>query len=439
MRRLAASVLLLLVSSVASAQKPSTHWVGTWGAAAAWRPPLVSAPGVVPPLTPPVAAPAAVPTPPPAPVSTAAASATAPYPTVWPQGQTLRQIVRTSIGGRRVRVVLTNVFGTLPLRIDGAAVSLRAKDVSVVPDTTRMLTFSGRTSAAIPAGAVLASDPVDVNVGAGVDLAIDLYSPVDTPTWPSAITLHGSASQTSYLSPRGNFVGQPSFTVASLTSSWFFLTRVEVDAPASVAGIVAIGDSITDGAQSSRDGNHRYPDELMRRLQAASRTIGLVNEGIGGNRVLSEPTPGFGINLLARWDRDVLAIPGAKYVIVLEGINDIGARPAPSASAEDIIAAHRQVVERAHADGLLIYGATLTPFEGASYFTPEGEQKRTALNEWIRTSKVYDGVIDFDAATRDPQHPTKFLPAYNSGDNLHPNDAGYKAMADAIDLSLFAR
>lgn len=437
MRRIIAASLVLLVSANAQAQRSTTHWVGTWAAAAAWRPPLVSSPNPVVPLAPSVVAPP-VPVPPPASVSTGAASATAPLPLVWPQGQTLRQIVRTSIGGSRLRVVLTNVFGTQPMPIGGAAVSLRDKDASVTSHSTRSLTFGGRTVCMIPAGAQLVSDPVDLDVAPNVDLAIDLYSPVDTTTWPSAITLHGGASQTSYLSPRGNFVGQP-FTVAALTSSWFFLARVEVEVPTSVGGIVAIGDSITDGAQSTRDGNRRYPDVLMRRLQGSSRTLGVVNEGIGGNRVLSEPNPGFGINLLARWDRDVLALPGIKYVILLEGINDIGARPAPSATAEDLIAAHSQVVDRAHAAGLLIYGATLTPFEGAAYFTAEGEQKRTALNQWIRTSKVYDGVIDFDAATRDPQHPTRFLPEYNSGDNLHPNDAGYKAMADAIDLSLFTR
>jgi len=316
---------------------------------------------------------------------------------------------------------------------------VRAKDAAIVPNSARPLTFSSLPGGTIPAGAVLLSDPVDLSVPPDADLAVDLFSPVDMTTWPSALTVHSAASQTSYLSPRGNFVGQPSFLVAGLTSSWFFLTRVEVEAPSAAVGVVAIGDSITDGAQSTRDTNSRYPDLLARRLQMSSRKIGVLNEGIGGNRVLSQTTANFGINLLARFDRDVLAIPGVRYVIVLEGINDIGARPAPSATADELIAAHRQVVARAHAAGLLIYGATLTPFEGAAYFTPEGEQKRTALNEWIRTSRVYDGVIDFDAATRDPQHPTRFLAAYNSGDDLHPNDAGYKAMAEAIDLALFTR
>jgi hypothetical protein len=254
-------------------------------------------------------------------------------------------------------VLFTNVFGTLPLRIDGAALSLRDRDVAIVPGASRRLTFSGQPAAAIPAGAVLASDPVDLAVPPNADLAIDLFSPVDTTAWASALTVHTGATQTNYLSPRGNYVGQPSFVVAGITASWFFLSRVEVETPAATPALIAIGDSITDGAASTRDANNRYPDQLTRRLQAASRSIGVLNEGIGGNRLLSETTGSFGINLLARWDRDVLAVPGVRYVVVLEGINDIGGRPSPS--ADDLIAAHRQVVERAHAAGLLIYGATL--------------------------------------------------------------------------------
>ena len=200
--------------------------------------------------------------------------------------------------------------------------------------------------------------------------------------------------------------------------------------------IVAIGDSITDGTRSTPNTNNRWPDHLAKRLaQAAGPKMAVLNAGIAGNRVLLDNA---GQNLVARFDRDVLSQTGVTHVIVMEGINDIGqGRANPLPSAADLIAAHRQLIFRAHARGLKIIGATLTPFEGAGYWTPEGEAKRVALNEWIRTSNEYDGIIDFDAATRDPNQPTKFLAPFNSGDNLHPSDAGYQAMANAIDLSLF--
>jgi lysophospholipase L1-like esterase len=211
---------------------------------------------------------------------------------------------------------------------------------------------------------------------------------------------------------------------------------MEVVAPPATGVIVTFGDSITDGTRSTPNTNNRWPDLLAKRIaQASGQKLAVVNAGIAGNRVLLD---GAGPSALARFDRDVITQPGVTHVIVLEGINDIGqGRSNPLPSVPDLIAGHRQLIMRAHARGLKIFGATLTPYEGAAYATPEGEAKRAALNEWIRTSKEYDGVIDFDAATRDPNQPTRFLAAYNSGDNLHPSDAGYKAMADAIDLSLF--
>src|SRR5262249_22505410 len=243
------------------------------------------------------------------------------------------------------------------------------------------------------------------------------------------------ALQTGFVSTSGDHVGEADFPVMTTTQSWFFLARVEVMAPESVGAVVAFGDSITDGTRSTPDSNNRWPDHFARRLAAQNIRMAVLNEGIAGNRVLGD---GAGVSALARFDRDVLAQTGATNVVVLESINDIGlARTNPTPTVADLIAGHQQLIERARARGLKIYGATLTPFEGAAYWTTEGEAKRQAVNEWIRTSKAYDGVIDFDAAVHDPGAPTKLLPQYNPGDNLHMNDAGYEAMANAVDLALF--
>jgi lysophospholipase L1-like esterase len=250
------------------------------------------------------------------------------------------------------------------------------------------------------------------------------------------VTTHNGASQTNYLSESGDHTGDPAFKAAGQAGAWFLLARVEVAAPADTRAVVTFGDSITDGARSTADTNNRWPDQLARRLAAQRGTrVAVLNAGISGNRVLGD---GAGISALARFDKDVLMQTGATHVVVMEGINDIGvARSNATPSAADLIAGHKQLIARAHARGLKIYGATLTPFEGAGYFTPEGEAKRQALNEWIRTSNAYDGVIDFDKVTRDPAAPTKFAPAFDSGDHLHPGDVGYKAMGDAVDLALF--
>jgi lysophospholipase L1-like esterase len=278
------------------------------------------------------------------------------------------------------------------------------------------------------------------------DLAIDLYLPGSTNT-PASVTMHGGALQTSYISETGNHAGKATMPVVGTTQSWFMLSRVDVVAPDATGAIVAFGDSITDGSRSTPDTNHRWPDLLASRLLSDGIKMGVLNAGIGGNRVLNEASVpasvdtravGAGINALARFERHVLAIPGVTHVIVLEGINDIGnARQNATPTAADLIAAHRQLIQQAHARGLRIIGATLTPFWGAAYFTEAGEAKRQAVNEWIRTGNAYDGVIDFDKATRDPGDPKKFLDKYDGCDYLHPSDAGYKAMADAIDLSLF--
>lgn len=361
------------------------------------------------------------------------------------KNQTLRQIAHITLGGSRLRVVLSNTFGTVPLTIGAAQVAMRDKDAAIVPRSNRILTFGGAPQPSIPPGAVLVSDPVDLTAPDFSDLAIDLYLPDDTAGMKSPITTHPASWQTNYVSPSGNFAGAVAMPVETTTkyrrgdglvsATWFFLARVEVLAPQQAGVIVTLGDSITDGTASTIDANRRWPDELARRLAKAGMRMAVVNAGIGGNRVLME---GNGPSALARFDRDVIAQPGVTHVIVLEGINDIGqARSNAAPSAADLIAAHKQMIERAHARGLKIYGATLTPFEGAAYWTPEGEAKRQALNEWVRTGKAYDASFDFDAAVRDPANPTKTLAQYDAGDHLHLNAAGYQAVANSIDLSVF--
>jgi lysophospholipase L1-like esterase len=441
MKRLVTTFIVLAVSTlgVVAQNRAAEHWVGTWATALVVAPAQQPAAGrgqapagaaVAPPAQPAPAQPAAAPpAPPPGPPP-------GPPPVRNFNNQTLRLIVRPTLGGERWRVVLSNQFGTAPLVVGAAHVARRGKESTIDAAAGRTLKFSGSASTTIPPGAVIVSDGVDLALPAGADLVVDLYVPGDTAASGSPVTMHTGANQTSYVSSSGNFAGAETFPVASTTPSWFLLARVEAVAPPATGAIVAIGDSITDGTRSTPNTNNRWPDLLAARLaQAAGSRMAVLNAGIAGNRVLGD---GAGQNILARFDRDVLAQTGVTHVIVLEGINDIGlARANPLPSAADLIAAHTQLIRRAHARGLRIYGATLTPFEGAGYWTQAGEAKRAALNEWIRTSKEYDGVIDFDAATRDPGQPTKFLAPYNSGDNLHPSDAGYQAMANAIDLALF--
>jgi len=359
--------------------------------------------------------------------------------------QTLRQIARVSTGGNRIRVVVTNTFGTVPLRIGAAQVALRESGASIVAGTNRVLTFGGLAEPAVPPGALMVSDPVDLAVADFADVVVDLYLPDDTAASASPVTYHPASWQTNYVSTRGNHAGAVAFPVATTTAyrrgdglpsaSSFFLSRVEVVPSQPTGVLVAFGDSITDGTQSGMDQNRRWPNLLAARVAEAGIRMSVVNGGIGGGRVLQD---GVGPNGLARFDRDVLAQAGVTHVTVMLGINDIGnggARPEPSVA--QLIAGHRQFIERARARGLRVYGATLTPFEGAAYWTPEGEAKRQALNEWIRTSGAYDAVLDFAAATQDPARPTRMRAEHDSGDRLHPSPAGYTAMANSIDLGLF--
>ena len=434
---------LTAFAATSYAAPPPDHWVGTWAtapfAANNGRPanaPTASTASATPAAT---AAPAATPA---VPEQPAAANA-APRPPRPPQivygtaDTTLREIVHVSIGGPQVRVIFTNEFGTDPLTIAAAHVAISQGGSAINLVSAAGLTFGGHTSVIIPPGALVVSDPATVKVPAASDLVISLFLPAQTITH---LSLHGSADQTSYTAP-GNVVGAQALDSPTEIRSWPFVKGVDVKVPAQDAAIVAFGDSITDGAYAALNQNARWPDELARRLLADKRTAGLgvLNEGIGGNRILHDNT---GPSALARFDRDVIAQSGVKYVIILEAINDIGhayttVRPYDVVSADDLIAGYVQMAERAHTHGIRVYIATLTPYVGAGYASPAGEQVRQALNQWIRTTNQIDGFIDFDKATQDPANPSMFLPAYDHGDHLHPSDPGYKAMGDAIDLNLF--
>jgi lysophospholipase L1-like esterase len=343
-------------------------------------------------------------------------------------------IARTSIGGRRLRVIVSNAFGSEPLAVGAAHIAIRAKESEIVAASDRALSFNGKPGCTVGPGMVILSDPVDLNVAPVSDLAVSLYFPGET----GPPTSHGTGLHTTYIKD-GDVTGQAALADAVTTQSYYWLAGIDVEAPAGASLIVAFGDSITDGARSTPDTNHSWPALLAARLaaQKATANIAVGNMGIGGNRVLRDVT---GVSALARFDRDVLSQPGVKWVMVLEGINDIGhgaIAPAEMVTADELIAGYKQIIERAHTHGVKAIGCTLTPYEGASYSRENGEAVREAVNTWIRTSGAYDAVVDFEAATRDPNNPKRFRADLDPGDHLHPNDAGYQAMADAVDLSLF--
>jgi lysophospholipase L1-like esterase len=342
-------------------------------------------------------------------------------------------IARTSIGGRRIRVQFSNVFGAAPLQIGAAHVALRAQGAAIVEGTDRALTFGGAPSITVPVGAVVISDPVDLLVPPLRELAVSVFVPqeVTVPSW------HLLALQTTYVSPQGDFTGATTIPDSGTRQGWYWLSEIDVVAPERSAAVVAFGDSITDGDNSTPGAHRSWPSLLAERMIANRSTahMAVVNMGIAGNRVLSE---GAGVNALARFDRDVLSVAGVRWVVISEGINDIGgiARGTP-VTAEALIGALKQVVARAHTHDIKVIGGTLTPFEGAGYYTEAGEAVRASLNTFIRTSRDLDGFVDFDAATRDDGNPKRFRFGFNNGDHLHPNDAGYRAMANAVKLSLF--
>jgi lysophospholipase L1-like esterase len=349
-------------------------------------------------------------------------------------GATLREVAHVSIGGEMVRVRFTNLYGTSPLVIGAAEIAQTLKGADIVAGTGKALTFHGAPSVSIPAGALVVSDPIPFKFAPLSDVTVSFYLP--SPSGP--VTEHELGNATSYHA-NGNVVSNASLDAPTTLTSWEYLNGIDTLAPAAAGAVVTIGDSITDGAKSTRDTNQRWPDELARRLQADPkyRNMAVLNEGISGNQLLRD---GAGPNALARFDRDVIAQNGARYLLILEGINDIGRlhnTPDSGLAAADLIAAMNQMIVRAHAHGIAVIGCTLTPYHGAGYSTDNGEAIRKAVNDWIRTGGAFDGVVDFEAAVRDPNHPDSFLPANDPGDHLHPNDAGYKAMGDAIDLKLF--
>lgn len=403
-RRLATFVVATI--SLAAALPASATWVASWAAS------------------------------PHAPLGTEGPFAAASYDNV-----TLAQVVRVSEGGAQLRVRFSNRYGPAPLTI-GAARVVRIDDSGKeIAGTSRTLTFGGEPGAVIPRGAPFASDAVKLDVPSLSHLKVEFYLP--KPTGPCTCHLTGVDELT--VSPPGNFVGKP-FTPASKAQIRAFLSVIEVDSPKALGTIVAFGDSITDGVGATP--NHRWPDILADRLQAAGKHWAVANAAISGNRVLS---PGMGESALARFDEDVLSLPNVKYVIVFEGVNDIGNRfgrrgpgqpnlpglDQPEISVEQMIAGYKQIIARAHDKGIKVIGSPIGPYKGAGYWTEEGEAARQKINDWILKSGAFDGIVRIDTAFADPAEPRQMREGYHFGDHLHGNDAGLKAVGDSIDLSLF--
>jgi lysophospholipase L1-like esterase len=400
---LAAAVAAALTGSpaaTAARQERDVQWVGAWGAAPDSKGPSIA-------------------------------------------GSTVRQIVRTSLAGSRIRLRLSNRFGSGPVTLGPVRVASHTAAGAILPSSDRAVTFGGARVATLARGEDALSDPVDLAVPALARLAVTLHVPAGT----GNSTIHGVANQTAYFLP-GDSTAVPVFPSGDPEASRYFLTGVEVEAVRGSAAIVVLGDSITDGVGSTVDGDARWPDALATRLQAerATASIAVVNAGIAGNRILNDARPPFiGPSSLSRFDRDVLETPGLRWIILLQGSNDISGAdmlttPQDRVSARQIIDGMQALIARAHARGVRILGGTLLPREGVQkpfVSTDAGREKRRALNTWIRTAGAFDGVIDFERVMGDPARPDRLNPAFDSGDHLHPNDAGYAAMAAAVDPRLF--
>jgi lysophospholipase L1-like esterase len=374
--------------------RDNKNWVGTWMAA-----PQLTEPGNLPP------APAFADT-------------------------TLRQVVRVTLGGKQLRVRFSNAFGTVPITFSAIHLALSGGEGKILPQSEKPLSFHGSASVTIPPGAIMVSDICTFDVSPLSDLVITLH----TKTTTNQITGHPGSRCTSYLAT-GNQVSVPNLSGATKVDHWYFLSGIEVAASKNAAAVVTLGDSITDGRGSPTNGNGRWPDYLARRLRAnkSTQNIAVLNAGIGGNCVIKG---GLGPSALSRLDHDVLAQPGVQWLIVFEGVNDLGTR---AANAQELIAAYEQISIRARAKGILVYGATLLPCAPSFYYTPELEAYRQTINQWIRTTSAFDAVLDFDLALRDSQNPTQLSALAESPDHLHPANLGYKVLADSINLRLFTR
>lgn len=355
--------------------------------------------------------------------------------------QTVRLIVHSSAGGSSARIRVSNEMGSTPLSISAAHLALgTGSGASIVAGSDRTLTFNGATRIVVPAGAAAVSDLVTLVVPPLSDLSVSLYFSSTV----RASTVHAFAAQDGFVSTPGNYVRSSSFPVQRYLWSWPFLAEVDLGGTTSGAAIVALGDSITDGLRSNGNANQRWPDWLARRLQAstsASNRLAVINRGIAGNRLLSNPQVGSlaGRSALERLDRDVLIAAGARYVVVLIGINDlINSSSSSPVTANDLIAGYSQIITRAHAKGIAVIGGTMTPFLNADYYTAQKDIVRQAANNWIRSGGQFDGIVDFDALLRDPANPRRLNPVYDSGDHLHPNSLGYQLMGNAVPLSLFS-
>lgn len=389
------SLLAFLLVTLAAVPAPAQNWVRSWAAAPLEMPP--------------------------------------PKPDAAPlHDVTIRQTVRVSAGGTAIRLRLSNELSATPLAIGAVHIALAGPDASIVSGSDRVVTFDGDAATTVPAFAPLLSDPIKLTVPALARVTVSIYLPGDA----SGATVHQLGVSTNRIAP-GDQTAAATLTGARSSTMRYALTGIDVPGAAT---IVAIGDSITDGAKSTVDADRRWPDYLAERLaKAGRRGIAVANQGISANRLLKEGR-GAGPALLARIDRDVLAVPGVRYVVLLEGINDIGGAMRDKTelpSADDIIDAYRQLIARAHDRGVKVILATILPYKGAFYYTPAGDAVRQDVNRWIKTARVADGVVDFDAATRDPADPLKMAAANDSGDFLHPGDAGYRVMAAAVDLRLF--